>query len=287
MQIGTLAIYGVGLLGGSVGLAAKQKGMTGRVIGIGRSLERLQKGVDLGAADEVTTDLGRGLADADMVVLASTVSHIVDLLPRAAAACKAGAIVTDVGSTKATIVSEATKAFAESSATFVGSHPMAGSEQSGVAFASAELFNDACCIVTSTPANSIEAANAVVAFWESLGARIVLLEPEQHDRMISRISHLPHLAAAAVLLAATDEDDDHETLASLLGNGFRDTTRVAEGPAEVWRDICLENRGPIADDLDRLAEEIRSLAGDVREGRAESLVDRLERARQLRKRLVP
>ena len=286
-QIGTLAIYGVGLLGGSVGMAAKARGMVRRVIGIGRSAERLGKAVDLGAIDKATTDLAEGCAEADWVVLASTVSNIVESMPVVATACKPSAIVTDVGSTKGTIVSEAERLFPAGGPTFVGSHPMAGSEQSGVNHASPDLFEDACCIVTMTRNTPADAADRVEAFWKQLGARMVRLDPVQHDRLIASVSHLPHLAAVGIMLVVEELGDDADLLASLLGNGFRDTTRVAEGPAEVWRDICLENREPIADDLLRLADRVRELAGEIRQGQADALFERLERARRLRKRLIP
>ena len=287
MQINTLAIYGVGLLGGSIGLAAKARGIARRVIGIGRSAERLAEAVRRGAVDQATTRLEEGCAEADWIVLASSVSHIVELLPRVAAVCKPAAVVTDVGSTKATIVQQAARAFPPAGPVFVGSHPMAGSERSGVANASADLFESACCIVTSTPQTPEEAAQRVEQFWRALGGRVVRLDPARHDRLVSLISHLPHMAAVGVLLAGAALDEDAEILATLLGNGFRDSTRVAAGPPELWRDICLENREAIADDLARLAEQLSQLAGQIRGGQAERLLEQLQRARDFRKRLIP
>lgn len=287
MRIETLAIYGVGLLGGSVGLAAKTHGIARRVIGIGRSIERLTKAVECGAIDEMTTDLEEACARADWVILASTVSHIVDLLPRTARSCKPSALVTDVGSTKATIARQADRVFPAGGPFFVGSHPMAGSERSGVVYASPDLFEKACCIVTPTPATSREAAGRVEEFWRALGCRVVELDPARHDRILSAISHLPHMAAVGLLLAASQMEDDAELFATVLGNGFRDSTRVAAGPPEIWRDICLENSDAIADDLSRLAALLQSLADDVRAGQADALLERLQQAREFRKRLIP
>jgi len=287
VKIGTLAIYGVGLLGGSVGLAVRARGMADRIIGIGRSTERLAQAVEQGAIDEMTTDLREGCAEADLVILASTVSHIVELLPHVAAACKASALVTDVGSTKATIVEQADRLFGRRGPHFVGSHPMAGSERSGVAHASADLFEKACCVVTPTPTTSRAATERLEEFWRLLGGRVVRLDPERHDRLVAVISHLPHVAAVAVLLVAAELGEDADVLATLLGNGFRDSTRVAAGPAEVWRDICLENRAAIAENLERLGEQLLLIAEEVREGEGEALLERLQKAREFRKRLIP
>lgn len=287
MQIETLAIYGVGLLGGSIGLAARERGMARRIVGIGRSAERLAKAVDLGAIDQATTRLEEGCAGADAVVLCSTVSHITGILPRVAAGCKPAAVVTDVGSTKSTIVAAAERVFSPSGPFFVGSHPMAGSERSGVAHASADLFENACCIVTPTSATNAGATERVVGFWNALGSRVVELDPDRHDRLVSAISHLPHMAAVGVLLAAAREDENLDLLADLLGNGFRDTTRVAGALPEMWRDICLANREAIADDLNCLAERLLALAGAIRDGNAEAIQDFLEQARRIRRRLVP
>jgi len=287
LQIGTLAIYGVGLLGGSVGLAAKARRIARRVIGIGRSTERLAEAVKRGAIDETTTQLEKGCAEADWVVLASTVSHIVELLPQVAEVCKSSAIVTDVGSTKATIVQEAECVFPRGGPFFVGSHPMAGSERSGVAHASADLFDNACCIVTPTRATSSEAAGRVEEFWRSLGARVVRLDPVRHDGVVSVVSHLPHMVAVSILSVAAELGEDAELLATLIGNGFKDATRVAAGPPEVWRDICLENREPIADNLERLAEDLLQAAEEIRDGETDALFERLRKARELRKRLAP
>ncbi|MCX8036989.1 MAG: prephenate dehydrogenase/arogenate dehydrogenase family protein [Candidatus Sumerlaeia bacterium] len=287
MHIGTLAIYGVGLLGGSVGLAARAHRLADRIIGIGRSEERLAEAVERGAIDEFTTSLEDGCADADWIVLCSTVSHIVELLPRLATLCKASAIVTDVGSTKATIVAEAEKHFGKQGPLFVGSHPMAGSERSGVAHASADLFVNACCVVTPTRQTKRSAIERVELFWRAFGGRTVRLDPQRHDRLVALVSHLPHMAAVGVLLTAAESREDTALLATILGNGFRDTTRVAAGPPEVWRDICLENRTALADALEHLGGDLLIMADEIRDGQGDAVLGRLVKAREFRKRLIP
>jgi len=288
LQVNTLAIYGVGLLGGSVGMAVRKRGLARRVVGIGRSVERLSRALEMGAIDEMTTDLEEGCAGADLVVLASPVSNIIGVLPRVAETCKPGAIVTDVGSTKATIVARAERVFPrDGGPLFVGSHPMAGGEQSGVLFASADLFENASCIVTPTAATDPGAVEQVERFWRALGGRVVRLDPERHDRIVSAVSHLPHLAAVGVLLTAAEIDEDAEMLSKIVAGGFRDTTRVAASPAGLWRDICLENRDVIAEGLDRLAECLHHLASDIRTGEAEAIFEKLRQAREFRKRLLP
>jgi len=138
-----------------------------------------------------------------------------------------------------------------------------------------------------THATCKQAADQVEQFWRALGGRVVRLDPERHDRLVALVSHLPHMAAVGVLLLAAESGEDYDLLAALLGNGFRDSTRVAEGPPEIWRDICLENREPIADNLELLGEQSFALAEEIRMGESDRLLDHLIRARELRKRLVP
>ncbi|AXA35080.1 MAG: prephenate dehydrogenase [Candidatus Hydrogenedentota bacterium] len=238
-----IAIVGVGLLGGSIGLAVKQRGLAREVVGIGRSPNSLKEALDLQVVDEVTTDLAEGIAEADLVILCTPVRHIVSILPEVLTKARGGALVTDVGSTKNTIVETAERV--GSSAFFVGSHPMAGSEKSGVRYANADLFEDTTCFVTPTPQTSWNAFGRICGFWRALGCRLAVARPDRHDVLVALISHLPHLVAVALVRAVESMKEDQNLIKGIIGNGFRDTTRIACGNTQMWEDICTENHEAI------------------------------------------
>jgi len=194
-----LAIVGVGLLGGSVARAARARAVAGEIVGIGRDRAQLAAALRDGALDHATTDLSQGVADADLVVLGATVAANAALLERVWPAAAEGAVVTDVGSTKRSIVRAAERLGATRPLAFVGSHPMAGSERSGYAASRADLFDGALVIVTPTDATDPRAVKGVTAFWEALGARVTALDPVTHDRGVAAISHLPLVVAAALV----------------------------------------------------------------------------------------
>ena len=226
------AIVGVGLIGGSLGLAWRRRGPFDTVVGVGRHTAALRAALDLGAVDEATTDLRAGVAQADLVVLAAPVRACIELLPVVAAACKGGAVITDVASTKAAIV----QAGAGSPVPFVGGHPMAGSERTGVEAASADLFRGATWVVTPTASTPAAALDLVVSAIAATEARLVRMDAEAHDRYVAAASHLPQ--AAAVALAASVPAAALQVAAA----GYRDMTRLASSSPEVWNDIFATNR---------------------------------------------
>lgn len=235
----TVAIVGVGLMGGSIGLALRKERMARHVIGIGRRIEQLRLAENRGAVTEVTTDLRQGVASANLVVVCTPVGDVPEFVAAAAKACKPETIITDVGSTKAAIVAACDKALADSKglwASFVGSHPLAGSERTGVEFARADLFQGRTTVITPTDDTRPESAAKVEAFWQGLGSKVVRMTPEEHDVSIAATSHLPHLVASA-LAASTPAD-----LLTLTASGWADTTRIASGDVELWRQIFLDNR---------------------------------------------
>jgi len=248
-----LAIVGVGLLGGSVARAARARAVAGEIVGIGRDRARLAAALGDGALDHATTDLSQGVADADLVVLGATVAANEALLARVWSAAAEGAVVTDVGSTKRSIVRASERLGATRPLAFVGSHPMAGSERSGYAASRADLFDGALVIVTPTDATDPRAVKGVTAFWEALGARVTALDPVTHDRGVAAISHLPNLVAHALMAAVAR--DGAEAL-PLAARGFRDTTRIAASDPAMWTDIFLDNRDAL---LPRVAEFRRAL----------------------------
>ena len=245
-MIQRLAVVGVGLLGGSVAKAARARNLAREIIGIGRDAGRLRPALADGSLDEATTDLAAGVGGADLVVLATPVQTLERLLPAVWQAAASEALITDVGSTKASIVAAAERLVAARPLAFVGSHPMAGSEQSGYAVARADLFQGATVIVTPTEFTEPRAVKSVTVFWEALGAHVAALDPRTHDRVVSAISHLPHLVAYALVEAAGRVEPSALDFAA---RGFKDTTRIAASDPDVWREIFLANRAALREGL--------------------------------------
>ena len=237
-MIGRLVVVGVGLLGGSVALAARASGAAREIVGVGRDRQRLEGPLRAGLVDRITTDVAAGVDGADCVVLAATVLANERLLESIWARVPAGALLTDVGSTKRRIVTAAERLAAGRPLAFLGSHPMAGSEKSGWQVARADLFRGATVIVTPTDATEPRAIKGVSALWEALGARVSALDPETHDRTVAAISHLPHVAAWALVDAVGRFEPGALAFAA---RGFKDTTRIAASDPSMWRDVLLDN----------------------------------------------
>jgi prephenate dehydrogenase len=276
-----VAIIGLGLIGGSLGMALRRLGLAAEVVGIGRSEEKLQLGVEVGAADTVTTDLQSGVAGASLVVVATPVSTVVPVVREAAPHLRPGTVVTDVGSTKAAIVRAVEPIGAAHSFYFVGGHPMAGSERAGVKNADPYLFENAYYILTPTTATDPSALDRVRRLAEGIGARVIQLAPEVHDFYVAAVSHLPHCVAAA-LVNTIGALPEREALLPLAAGGFRDTTRVAAGDVTVWRDIILSNSEAILTVLERYRQVLGELAAIVASGNAQALEEWLRKAHLLR-----
>jgi prephenate dehydrogenase len=237
----TIAIIGVGLIGGSIGLALRKHKLAKHIVGIGRSKKSLQLALTRGCVTETTTSIANGVKHAALIVVCTPVDAIAQHVADAGKHCPEGSLITDVGSTKAELVVKAETALAIRFPThlpYVGSHPLAGSEKGGADTASADLLDGRIVVVTETEVSDHEAVDTIEEFWQSLGARVVRMSPEDHDAALARTSHLPHLVASA-LAAATPE-----ALLPLTATGWQDTTRVAAGDVELWRQIFLANRAP-------------------------------------------
>jgi len=274
-----LAIVGVGLLGGSIALAARAHGVARHIVGIGRDRARLDAPLRAGAVDRVTTDLTAGVRDADVVVFSANVLANEQLLAAAWNAVAPSAVVTDVGSTKRGIVAAAERLAVGSPRRFVGSHPMAGSEKSGYAVARADLFQGATVIVTPSDASEPAAVKTVTTFWEALGGRVSALDPDAHDQIVAAISHLPHVAAWALVDAVTRFEP---AALGFAARGFKDTTRIAAADPAMWTEILLGNRDAIVAGLAAYRGALGELerlivAGD--RGNIESLLARLKTQR--------
>ncbi len=270
-----VTLVGVGLLGGSVGLAVKAADEAVRVVGVGRRQQSLRKALDAGAIDEATLDVSEGVAGADLVVLATPLSAYEDHLAAMAAALPRRALVTDVGSTKGIVVRLAESILGRGGP-FVGSHPMAGGERHGVEFARADLFVQATCIVTPTRHTPPGLVRRLERFWKALGAATVRLSPARHDRAVARVSHLPHVLAAIIVAGQRRSD------LPLAGGGFLDATRIASGDPDMWSQIVLTNRKALLAAIDRAEEDLTHLRDLVEIGDGPGIRRFLIRAKQRR-----
>ena len=272
MRFDTVAIVGVGLIGGSIGLALRRRRLARRVVGIGRRRSSLAEARRRGALDSTSLELRRGVADAELTVFCTPVGLIADQAIEAADYCPAAALLTDAGSTKRVIV-ERLEGKLSNGVTFVGSHPLAGSEKRGPGEARADLFDGRICVVTRTERTPTGALNRVRAFWRSLGAKVVVMDPVEHDRALAYTSHLPHLAAAA--LCSTLPHDCEELTAS----GFRDATRIAAGEPSLWTGIFLQNRESVLTALSKYQTELDRFARAVDAADESALTKLLEGAK--------
>jgi len=276
-----ITIIGVGLLGGSIGLAIKRRKLARQTAGFVRRVASLKDCEKAGAVDFATTDLLAAVWEADLVILCSPLAQMRPLAERMLPALKPGAIVTDVGSVKSGVIHQLEPLIAKAGAYFVGSHPMAGAEKTGVAAARANLFENAVCVVTPTRETNRPTLKSVERFWKALGSRVLELTPEIHDALVSRSSHLPHVAAAT-LANLVLHPAQPKLQAALCANGFRDTTRIASGSPEMWRDIALANRKNLAKSLNAFVAELQKFQRVVRKGDAQAIAAFFETAKQRR-----
>jgi len=251
-----ISLIGLGLLGGSLGLAIKQRKVATCVHAFVRRENSIAECRKLGVADLATLDMKTAVEGADLVVFCTPLAQMSSLAEKAQAYLKPGAIVTDVGSVKGTVVRDITPIVAAARAEFIGSHPMAGSEHTGMRAAFAGLFEKAYCIVTPRPGSTDNAIRTVEGFWKALGGVPMLLRPEVHDDLVSRSSHLPHIVAAELANYVLSPANPKEQ-AALCASGFRDTTRIASGSPEMWRDIALANRQNLSRVLGVFIEDLQ------------------------------
>lgn len=273
-----LTILGPGLLGGSIGLAARHRKLAQRVVVWARRPDAADEAWKLGAADEATTDLRKATHDADLVVLATPIGSMAPLAQQFASCLTPGCVVTDVGSVKYPVVT-ALSVTLHGRARFVGSHPMAGSEQAGIEAARRELFAKAVCIVTPTAETDKNAFELVYGFWKDIGCQVRTLSPTEHDEIIARVSHLPHVVAAAVVNVVCS-DGAHPL--NFVGPGFKDFSRIASGPPEMWTEICQQNRQEIGRALDTVIAELGKLRAALENNDVIELKAMLKRAKHFR-----
>jgi len=275
-----VSIIGVGLLGGSIGLALRAAGFTGTRVGVGRRASSLRKALACEAVDEVTRDVAAGVARAQLVVLCTPIGRFEGLLRGMAHALMPGTYVTDVASTKVKVVRLAGRLL-PGTVRFVGSHPMAGSEKTGVEFARADLFERSLCLVAPGPKTPPAAVRWIRGFWEVIGGRTLTLTPREHDDLLARVSHLPHAAAAALVNLSV-----RESAIELAGPGFADTTRIASGSPAMWTDIFRTNRRAVIKAVDRLINELSTFRRRLDRDDADAILKWLTASKEARDRWI-
>lgn len=294
-----VTIIGVGLIGGSLASVLRGKSLAGEIYGIGRSEENLQKAKRLGLIDHYFCEPsgiltgpplvkgdGRGIysdgvRDSDLVILSSPVGTFRKIVKEIGTSLKKGAIVTDVGSVKGDMVREIEETLPEG-VSFVGGHPIAGKETSGVEAASGELFKGSKCILTPTDRTDKNTLEIVKSMWEEAGSDVILMDPSLHDKVFSAVSHLPHVIAYALVNTVARKDFGEIDPLSLSVRSFRDLTRIASSSPEMWRDICLYNRVNLLDSINSFEKVLKILKGYLEKGEGKGLLREFEEARRIK-----
>ena len=278
MTFSKATILGVGLLGASFSLALKKNNLCDHVTGYGRSRENLERARSRGIIDSFAADPATACSDADLIVLAAPVGSFAALVKTASPSFKKGAIVTDVGSVKGGLVYDLEKLI-PSGVHFIGSHPIAGSDRSGIDFATDSLFDEALCIMTPTGGSDPDALKTISDLWNKFGSRVTTMSPEQHDRVYAAVSHLPHLIAYAMVNAVADIDP---SFLSFCGQGFRDMTRIAASSPEIWTDISLLNRDNLGEMISVFRENLNRMETYLRLSDPQALKNEFTRASKTR-----
>ncbi|PKL52092.1 MAG: prephenate dehydrogenase/arogenate dehydrogenase family protein [Nitrospira bacterium HGW-Nitrospira-1] len=273
-----ITILGVGLLGASFAMAVKKSGLCNSVTGYGRNRENLLKAKERNFIDSFETDPAEACKDADLIMLSTPAGSFLDLIKAISPALKKGAILTDVGSVKGKLVREIEKTIPKD-VHYIGGHPIAGSDRSGIASANAELFRNAKCIITPTENSDPEALEKIQGLWKALGSGVIAMNPEEHDRIYAAVSHLPHLIAYAMVNTVADMDSSY---LDFSGKGFMDATRIASSSEELWNDICLLNRDNLAEVIAVFQKNMDMLNQYLKAGDSDSLKNAFRKARRLR-----
>ena len=278
-----LCIVGVGLIGGSLARALRAAGATGEIVGCGRDAAHLQQALALGVIDRFDTDPAAAVRGADVVVLATPLGAMRGLFAAIAGRLDDACVITDVGSTKGSVVADARAGLGAELGRFVPGHPIAGTEKSGVEASFAELFRERRVILTPLPENPPPAVARVRALWEAAGSDVSEMSVEHHDVVLAATSHLPHMLAYT-LVDTLARLRDKEEIFDYAAGGFRDFTRIASSDPVMWRDVCLANRGAILDMIARFQGDLQLLAGAIERGDAALLSEVFTRAKAARDR---
>ena len=273
-----ITILGVGLLGASFALALKKNGLCGTVTGFGRNRENLQRAKERNIIDSFETDPVAACRDSDLVMLSAPVGAFAGLAKAIVPALKKGAVLTDVGSVKGVLVREIERLMPKD-VHYIGGHPIAGSDRSGIDSANSELFRNARCVITPTENSDPSSLDKIQNLWKALGSEIIILDPEEHDRIYASVSHLPHLIAYAMVNTVAEMNRSY---LDFSGKGFMDSTRIACSSEELWKDICLLNRDNLIEALAVFQKNLDMLDQYLKSNDSDSLKEEFRKARILR-----
>ena len=284
-MIGKLAVIGVGLIGSSLSLALRKSGAVGRVSGFGRNRGNLEKGVELGVLDEFGASIAQTVADADMVVVAVPLGAMQSVFAELKDSVSSTAVITDVGSSKASVVEAARAKLGDLLPRFVPGHPIAGTEKTGVEAGFASLYQERRVILTPVVETDAVAIERVTNMWQQCGAIVENLEVAHHDKVLAATSHLPHMLAYA-LVHQLSGLNDHEEIFRYAAGGFRDFTRIASSDPVMWRDVCLSNGAALVTLIEQYQVELDRIEAAIRAGDAERLLELFGRAKSQRDSLI-
>ncbi|HCE67660.1 MAG: prephenate dehydrogenase [Geobacteraceae bacterium GWC2_55_20] len=276
-----LAVIGTGLIGGSFALALREAGAVDRIVGIDSDRSNLERALSLGLVDEIAEDACSGVSGAEVVFISVPVCSISSVLGSIAASLPQGCIVTDGGSVKAAIVREC-DALIPAGCSFVGGHPIAGTENSGATAAFAALYRGKRCVLTPGATSSAQALDTVARLWKAAGAEVCNMEPGHHDRIFAEISHLPHAIAYTLVHAVGTADVEGENVLSYTAGGFRDFTRIASSDPVMWRDISLMNRDALLASIDGFTASLAELRRRIDRGDSDGLSEFFTTAKKFR-----
>ena len=287
MHLNKIVIFGVGLIGGSVGLALKKTGVAPKIVGVGRNIENLQTAINLGVIDEAEADIAKAVGDANLVLIATPVAQTQKILEAIIPHLSQSTVVTDAGSTKSDIAQYVMNASKRAKnpehflSQFVGGHPIAGAEKSGVTAAKEDLFIGKNVVLTPNEKTSLEAIKLVRELWQTTGANVSEMTAQTHDQIFAAVSHLPHLLAFALVNNLANRPNAKQ-LFNFAASGFRDFTRIAGSSPEMWRDISLANKTALLNELEAYQAEISALHNLLKNEDSQGLQAMFEHASQAR-----
>ena len=280
-----VAIVGVGSIGGSLALAAREQGVFNHITGIGRTLGNLQKAKELGAVDDYTIDITEGVRNADLVVVATPVGAITQIIEKMLPYLKKESIITDVGSVKGPII-EKVETLPLFNIYFVGGHPIAGTENSGVQAAFSNLFKGRKCIITPSKQTNPSALEKIKNLWMSLGSEVVIMDGVRHDQIMGAVSHLPHMMAFALVNFLSDIDGSDESMFKFSAGGLKDFTRIAASDPIMWKDIALMNKTNLVELIERYQEALDYLKKLINSEDSDRLLKEIQKSRNIRRNII-
>ena len=280
-----VAIIGVGLIGASLALALKESALADTVTGVGRTLENLETALRIGAVDDFTRDIAEGVEGAELVIVAVPVGRIPSAVLEAAAALGPGAIITDVGSVKGSVIDAVDEGLPDG-INFIPAHPIAGTEHQGASAAFSTLFKGRLCILTPTVKTDSEALEKVRSMWERVGSRVISMDASRHDSVLSAVSHLPHMIAYTLVNTVAGSDGEELDILGFSAGGFKDFTRIASSSPEMWADICSANSAPIVEMINSFLKRLERLKHLIKADDRAAVLKEFEKAKRLRDTLI-